>query len=129
MAANERGEFFESENANKTLRHPLTLKIWAKQKHEISSRRILAKLENDRIYSRGVSGERSYPQDCNGEEIYLILVTVKELSWKYQKWPKMESTLGFFRFSTFYKFSKLGLQIKRVNFSNAKMSIKPWAAP
>ena len=101
----------------KTVTHPLRrlliLEIWAEQTREFSSRRIESKLKSARIYTGEVSGERSCSQDCNGEAIFLIRQRVRELSRKYRKWPKMESNpLVFFRFSTFFKFSKLRWQMK-----------------
>ena len=111
------------------LRRTQISEIWAKQKTEISSRRFLAKLKCGRMYPEGVSGERSCPQDCNDEENNLIRQPVRELFRKYRKWPKMESNpLVFFRFSTFFKFSKLWWQMKGVNFPNPKMCPIPCVA-
>ena len=55
------------------------------------------------LLERGVG-----PQDCNGEKIFLIRYSVRELSRKYRKWPKIESNpLVFFQFSTFLKKLKI----------------------
>ena len=60
------------------LRRSLIFEIWAKQETEISWRRFWAKLKSGRIFSGGVSGERSWPQDSNGENIYLIRQRVRK---------------------------------------------------
>ena len=87
--ANDRGEFSLSNEVTHPLRRTLIREIWAKQKTVISSRRLLANFKSGRIYSGGVSAERSCPQDSNGEVIFLIRPRVRELSWKYRKWPKI----------------------------------------
>ena len=67
---------------------PPILEIWVKQNTEFSLWRYLAKLKSGPIFTEGVSDERFYPQDYNGENISLIRQPVNQGSKNLEKQDK-----------------------------------------